>query len=238
MALLTDGFMVTTRTEGIALDAKLRIATEQIQLEIAAFLLRTQTGSILPANHSSYDLSRVVVTAGLQRWHTLRTLVEVYSDAYNSQLNDRYLGKWKHFAGDARDTVDLLFELGIGLVNSPVPRAPKPTVTEAGSGGPATTYYVQVGWRNGAGAAGAPSEIVTFAANEEQLIQVDAGGSPVGVTGWDVFVGSLDQEITRQNGGPIPAGDVWLMPAGGLISGPAPGNGQSPDFYARRVRVI
>ena len=41
---------------------------------------------------SGFDLSHVVVTPPVRLWHTYRTLENVYREAYNSQLNDRYAG--------------------------------------------------------------------------------------------------------------------------------------------------
>ncbi len=252
MALLTDGpvselrdlqamdstILETAKHEGIGLDAKLAIATEQIQLEVAAFLLRTQASSIIPSGTGSYELSRVVVTPGLHRWHTLRTLVEVYSDAYNSQLNDRYLGKWKHFSMLAREAADLLFELGVGLVGFPIPQAPAPEVTSAGGNGPAETYVVRIGWRSAQGTAGAAGEAVVYDASGGELIQVAAGTAPAGVTGWDVFVGLAGETVRRQNGSPIGLEQVWLLPESGLVAGTAVGTGQSPEYHVRRSRTF
>lgn len=252
MALLTDGpvsdlrdlqamdstILETAKHEGIELNAKIEIATEQIQLEVAAFLLRTQASSILPSGTGSYELSRVVVTPGLHRWHTLRTLVEVYSDAYNSQLNDRYLGKWKHFSLQAREASELLFELGVGLVGLPIPRGGLPTVTSAGGNGPTETYLVRVGWRSAQGATGSPGDGVVYDASGGELIQVSPGAPPAGVAGWDVYVGTATAPITQQNGGPIGLDQLWLLPESGLVAGAAPGTGQKPEYHVRRSRTF
>jgi hypothetical protein len=251
MALLTDEpvsrledlqamdstILETAKHEGIGLDGKLRIATEHVQMEIAAFLLRTQAASVIPGGTGNYDLSRVVVTPALHRWHVLRTLVEVYSDAYNSQLNDRYLGKWKHFSVLATEVSELLFELGVGLVSMPIPRAAVPVVTNAGGNGPVEAYVVQVGWRSTQGSAGALSDAVVYRSDGE-LFQVSTGTAPAGASGWDVYVGTAGGEMTRQNGTPLGVNQGWLLPETGLVNGAAPTNGQTPEYHVRRSRAF
>ncbi|MEZ5398296.1 MAG: hypothetical protein R2729_01425 [Bryobacteraceae bacterium] len=252
MALLIDGDVTTLRDlqdmdstiletakhEGIGLEGKVAIATEQVQLEIATFLLRTQAASILPSTTGGYDLSRVVVTPALRRWHTLRVLVEVYSDAYNSQLNDRYLGKWKHFSTLARDASEILFELGVGLVSTPVRKAQRATVTTAGGDGPPETYFVQTAWRGSQGASGAASDIVSYDAAGGELIQVTPGVAPAGVEGWDIYVSYAGEAPLRQNGSPIGLGQTWLLPVTGLVNGIPASEGQQPDTHVRRSKAF
>jgi hypothetical protein len=250
MALLTDGaistlddlraldsaVLETATVESIDVSRKLTVAAEAIQLELAVFLIRAsgQSGS----RGGPAELSRVVVTPGLRRWHTLRTLAEIYSDAYNSHFNDRYSGKYRHFLKLTRETSDLLLEYGVGLVDRPVPRAPMPVVSSAGGGGSVTAYYVRTAWRSADGGSGSPSEMATFHAGGGELISVDAGPAPAGVTAFDVYVGTSEASLARQNASPVAAGSVWNMPLSGAVEGPGPGQGQSPEYYIRRSRTI
>jgi len=252
MALLTDGnvsaladlqaydssILETARTEGVSLDAKLAVAQEAIGLEIAAFLLRTQSASTLSAQESAYELGKVVVTPALRRWHTLRTLAEVYCDVHGNQMNERYLAKWRHFSKLAREAADLIYELGVGLVSVPIPRPRKPAVTAVGSGGVAGSYIVQVAWRSSTGASGAPSEPVSLNAPEGELFQVDAGAAPGHVSGFDVYAGVDGGPVTLQTLAPMPAGAIWAVPLTGLISGLPLPEGQLPEFYVRRNRSL
>ncbi len=250
MALLTDGMisgledlqaydsslLETSRNEGIELGAKLAAAELAVQLEIAAFLKRVRPESISNGPNEDYDLSHVVVTPALRRWHSLETLAEIYGDAYHSQLNDRYEGRWRHFTKQARDAADTLYELGVGIVANPIPRVAKPALTATGSGGASTTYTVRVAWRNAAGESGAASKPATLDASNGQLFEVDAGSAPAGVMGFDVYAGGEGAVPERQNSAPIAAGQVWSLPSSGVVPGVAAGEGQIPDYLVRRDR--
>lgn len=247
MALLTDGgistvadlqaidssILDTARVEGIALPAKLLLAEATIKLEVAAFLSR-----IAPTDgNPDAVLRRVVVTPGLQRWHALKALAEVYSDAYSSQLNDRYLGKWNAFIKLAKETGDLLYEIGIGMVATPVPRAERPTVTSTAGIGKGGAFLVQVAWRNYQGQAGVPSEPLLAEADKGEVLVVDAGTAPADCVSFDVFAGESEEAITKQNGVPVQAGTLWTMAPQGLTSGQRPGNGQGSEYFLRRRRT-
>ncbi|MFN7920744.1 MAG: hypothetical protein U0Q16_11640 [Bryobacteraceae bacterium] len=250
MALFTDGaissledlqaldsaIVETARTEGVDLSRKLVVAEEALRLELAAFLLRAQS-SPGTVTVNAYDLSRVVVTPELRRWHSLRTLQEVYGDVYNSHLNDRYAGKWQHFTSQVKETVELIFEVGIGLVDLPVPRPAKPAVTAAGTGGAIGPYVVMTAWVGQRGDRGALSEGASIDAPNGELLTVDAGAAPAGVTGFDVYVGFGGAAPVRQNAAPVSAGTQWQMPAGGAVIGPEPGSGQTASYYIRRSRL-
>lgn len=249
MALVMDGTISTIEDlraldsaildasvgEHIDLTQKLRVADEAIHLELAVFLLRA--GNQNGVSGPGVDLSNVVVTAPLRRWHSLRTLAEFYSDAYNSQFNDRYLGKWKHYSKLTRETADLLFDYGVGAVNYPVPRAPKPLIEAGGAGGPVTQYYVRVAWRGRQGDNGAQSELAVFPALNGERLAVSAGAPPNSVTGFDVYAGESEDELTQQNTSTVLAGGTWSMPVNGLIQGSAAPPDRRPDYYIRRSRT-
>ncbi len=249
MALVMDGTISTVEDlraldsaildasvgEHIDLTQKLRVADEAIHLELAVFLLRA--GNQNGVSGPGVDLSNVVVTAPLRRWHSLRTLAEFYSDAYNSQFNDRYLGKWKHYSKLTRETSDLLFDYGVGAVNYPVPRAPKPLVEAVGTGGSVTQYYIRIAWRGRQGDSGAQSEFAVVPAPNGERISVTAGAPPNSVIGYDVYVGESDDTLTLQNGSTVLAGSTWSMPLGGLIHGPTAPPDRRPDYYIRRSRT-
>jgi hypothetical protein len=252
MSLLTDGMisgledlqahdsniLETSRTEGIELGAKLGAAEQAIQLEVAAFLLRVKPESIQTGGNGAYDLSRVAVTPALRRWHSLMTLAAVYGDAYSSQLNERYQERLRHFSSLARETAELFYELGAGIVTNPVGRAAKPTVTATGSGGASTAYTVRTAWRSTTGETGAASMPTTLDASGGQLFEVDAGPAPAGVIGFDVYVGLEGSELVRQNGTPIAPGQIWTLPPAGVVTGIPAGDGQSPDYFVKRNRIL
>ena len=251
MALLTDGMisgledlqaldsdlLETSRNEGIDLAAKLVVSEEAVQLETGAFLLRTKPDSISSSASGAYDLNRVAVTPGLRRWHSLLTLAEVYGDAYGSQLNERYLGRWQKFVKLAKDTSDLVYELGIGIVMNPIPRAEKPVVTVAGNGGLNTVYTIRTAWRSGTGESGAPSAPATLNASNGELFTVDAGTAPTVAIGFDVYVGTDGVAPMKQNAEPMAPGTIWALPSSGIVTGLPAGDGQIPDYFVRRSRT-
>src|SRR5580693_2297422 len=84
-----------TATEGINLDQKLGLATEEISQAVLEFLLdHTRMVDPLLNLRRTIGVSDVAVSAQMTRWHALHTLSIVYRDAFNNQLNDRYLAKW------------------------------------------------------------------------------------------------------------------------------------------------
>ena len=248
MALFTDGpaasiedlqaldsaIFETSRTENISLPGKLDIARQAIELELSVFLLRTARLDVA----GEADIRRVVVTPGMRRWHALRTLAEVYGDAYSSQLNDRYLGKWKSFRELSKETAELLMELGVGVVRNPVPKASPPTVRATSGSGGIETYAIRVCWRNAFGEAGATSDPVILEASDVEVPEVSVGLAPAGCIGWDVYIGTSPDSTIRQNESPIHPASTW-SPAGSVItSGTGPSTGQSPEYFIRRRRTF
>ena len=144
MALFNDGPMSTAAdlqqyensiltvasTENIDLASKLMLAQQDLANEVVLFLLRrTARCDYSPWNDSSSslglrELTNVVVTEPLQKWHIHRTLALVYRDAYNNQLNNRYLGKWDEYEDLAKASRRTYFQIGVGLVADPFRRPP------------------------------------------------------------------------------------------------------------------
>jgi hypothetical protein len=90
---------------------------------------------------------------------------------------------------------------------------------------------VQVSWLNSQGQEGAPSEVTTFESPEGSLLVVQAVNPPANATGWNVFVGMTESTLMQQNGAPLTVGDSFTLSAAGVVTGRAPGQGQSADVY-------
>src|SRR5579871_6178366 len=104
-------------TEQIALDVKLNLATEEISEDILDLLLdHTRSTDPLSGERRMLGVSDVVVTPQLKRWHAVHTLEIVYRDAFNNQLNDRYLAKFKEYHVLSQNAKDHTYRYGIGLV--------------------------------------------------------------------------------------------------------------------------
>src|SRR5664280_707087 len=161
--------------EGIDVTQKLALAQDELTLELNTLLTRLSHVDQFFWIAPQPDIVRVVVTPALKLWHTFRSLEMVYSDAYNSQLNDRYAGKRDQFHSRAKWACETLVLAGIGVASVPVPRALTPAVTAAASPAPGTplpdgTYYVTVAWVNTAGEEGACAIPATIATTGSSLL--------------------------------------------------------------------
>jgi hypothetical protein len=246
MALFTDGNICSTEdlrqyessildvasTEGIELEAKLKLAQREIGVAITVFLLEQETGS----SHAR-ELNNIVVTDALAQWLSLQSLALTYRDVYNIQNNDRYLGKWKEYERLAEAASARFFQVGVGITADPVAKAALPDCASTGGGTlPLSTYYVQTAWQSAAGSIGAPSEALPVTTNPGTLLTVRAARPPSNAVGWQVYVGQSEDEMRRQTPGPIAIGATWTLPAAGLGPGFDGRPGQTPDLYVTRTR--
>lgn len=223
------GILDAAYAEGVDLTTKLRLAQEEIGVEVVVFLL--EHGLSVSAEESLRRLSNVVVTPALKQWHTFHTLALAYRDLYYNQYNDRYAAKWKEYNRLGRAAAALLFETGIGLSWDAVERAGAPelgwTVGTMTSG----TYYIRVSWVTATGIEGAASEAAALVTPEGSQLVVTPPAAPAKATGWNVYVGTTASEAALQNETPMASGSPWVMPAMGLLAGRKPPEGQSPDAY-------
>jgi len=251
MALLTDGnpndtealrvfeteILSVARVETIDLLAKLDLATREVSYEVIDILL-DRAADPRAGLRRVLGVSDVVVTPQMRRWHALHTLKVVYRDAYNNQLNDRYRKKWQEYrflSGEAREQT---VHFGIGLVSQPIPRGSLPVFSSLPALSPSTVYYVQMNWVAASGQQGSPSLMTTFQTPEGSTLVVEAGTAPAGATGWNVFVGLTDTNITQQNLAPLALAGSFVIPETGLIAGPAPSEGQVPDTFVTAGRTV
>jgi len=231
--------------EMINLDAKLKLATEEISEIVLNILLDHSSvltgGDIL---RRSKGVSDVVVTRQLKRWHALHTLAIFYRDAYNDQLNDRYLAKWNEYQLLERGAREITLQYGIGLVTTPIPEPGTPVLGAAPGLLPAAIYYVQITWVSATGVEGNPSKATVYEAPVASLLTVTNGtglcGTPVPAiaTGFNVYIGPTDATTTLQNSTPIAIGHTFTEAATGLLAGAPAGTGQSPDLYVTGGSVL
>lgn len=255
MALFTDGpvssiedltardsqLLTAASVEGIDVTQKLSLAQDEIALELSTLLTSLSYVGQLFWVSPQPNIGSVVVTPALKLWHTLRTLELVYSDAYNSQLNDRYAGKRDQFGEMAKWAYDKLVAAGIGIASYPLSQAAPPQVVTAVATPPGTplpdgTYYVTMAWTNSQGEEGGcavPTTITTSACT----LAVQPGTAPPNATAWNVYTGMSADSLSLQNNTPIAAGTTWLQP-GNLGAGRAPGSGQSPSYVKPVPRMI
>jgi len=225
-----SSILETAHTEGIDLTAKLVVSQEEVAVELEALLAKLGSGR--------YGLDNVVVTRPLKQWMVFHTLAVVYRDAYNSQLNDRYMGKWKEYGQMAKWAAQMLRENGVGVVRIPIPKAAEPLLEMTPGPGAAGRYYVQAAWRNATGAEGAPSPIGVIDTSDGMLLTVEAVNPPTVAAGWSVYVGAAPDAMRLQNEEALAVGEKWTASAAGLVNGRAPGLGQAPEEYLTLDRII
>jgi hypothetical protein len=251
MALFTDGpvssiddlsaqdsqLLTVASVEGIDVTQKLGLAHDELGMELHTMLTRFGYVDQLFWLAPRLRLDSVVVTPPLKLWHAARTLEMVYSDAYNSQLNDRYAGKRNQFHQLAKWAYEKLIQTGLGIASQPVAQAATPVLVASGGGLPDGTYFVSMAWVNNSGEEGAAStaSAITTASS---TFSVQPGSAPHSVAGWNVYVGPAPDGMTRQNASPIAAVQPWLQPGNPLATGQPPGNGQRPTYIQPMPRII
>jgi hypothetical protein len=250
MALFTDGDISTlpdlqdqetgildaASAEGVDLSTKMRLAQEEIGIEVMAFLL--ENGQSVCSEAAIRQLTHVAVTLPLKQWHTFHALALMYRDLYYNHYNDRYGEKWKEYQRLATASAKLLFETGVGIVYTPVERAGKPTLSWATGTMGANTYYVRVSWVSGAGSEGAPSETATLSTEDGTNVMVTPPSVPSVAASWNVYAGTAIDRIMRQNETPLAPGAAWTMPGTGLLTSDIAGDGQDPDVYVTLRRTF
>lgn len=243
MALFTDGnasdvadlraydaaVTEVAAAEGVALQAKLELAMQEIGVELEEFLARTTQGQA--------RLSQVVVTPALKQWHALRTLALVYGDIHNSHVNQRFERKWADYQMRARWAAETLFRIGLGLVSNPIPKAAAPVVRTLGGTLAPGTYVIKVAWVDGRGETGAASDPVVWTLGGEGALGVRVVDPPPAAAGFHVYAGSSERDLARQTEAPQELGTEWV--SGGDLGRRFPARaGQEPERYVRNDRIL
>jgi len=216
--------------ESIDLVVKLRLALDEVSEDVLDTLLSHSTDSAALLRRTK-GVSDVVVTSQMRRWHAVHTLEVFYRDAFNNQLNDRYKAKFSEYHELSRVARLHTLRFGIGLVNSPIPKADLPAVTFTNGSPPAAVYYVQVTWVAGSGQEGSPSTLTAIQTADGQIPVIQAVNPPAGATGFNVYVSLTPANLMLQNSVPVPVGGSFSLNETGPLEGRAPGDGQAPDVY-------
>ncbi len=249
MALLQDGpissledlrayetsLLETASIEGVSLSNKLALAQQELGGEILRFLIQQlePTESVTPSR-----LANVVATDPLRRWHALRTLSVFFRDVHHNQLNDRYRAKWDAYESEARSAARLLWEVGVGLVRNPLPRPMAPELLALPSEEEFPQLLLKATWAGGPAEESSASEAVLFASVSQEKPTLTVKDPPPRATGWHVYAGLTEGQLTRQTGTALALTDPWVMPSNLPVAGPAVPFGQTPDQYIRLQRLL
>jgi hypothetical protein len=240
-----NGILALAAEEQIDLTGKMALAQTEIGTRLLALLLRQETRSPFTNWIDPQDMLRreigmgdVVVTDPLKQWHVLKTLALVYRDAYNNQLNDRYQKKWQEYSTLEQNAKEMVYLIGVGVVGYPLPVPGMPAVAEQPGTGPGGTFFFQTTWVNQLGQESTAGLLATAVTAPGVQITVTPTPAPKFATGWNVYAGNGPQVCTLQNAAPRGLSEGWTAPGSGLVTGRAPGKGQTPDYYVMNDRVL
>jgi hypothetical protein len=254
MALFTDSDVVTlddllqfegslmqvSSTHGIDVQAKIRLATDEIGDKLMLNLLRAGQSDPQWLNRVKIGLSTVVVTPSLFRWMCFDSLARVYAEAYNVQLNTRFQGKWNEYQQQSHAASELFLTGGIGIVLNPLPKPVIPKIYTGTGFFQAPSLFAQTSWVDGLGNESAVSPVNGVILNGSAGIQVSmsetGAQAPTTAVGWNIYANTVQQGLTLQNSSPVAVGSLWQMPNSGLILGAVPRSGQVPDIMIACVR--
>jgi hypothetical protein len=223
-------------TEGIDLGAKIVLAQQDVANDLLLFLFRRSSlRDCSLAFRRAQGVKDVVITEPLRQWHVHKTLAMIYRDAYNNQLNDRYQGKWTEYERLAKSSAQTYFQLGVGLVADPVPKACVPVLSTVAGTAAGGMFYVAVTWVNACGQEGAPSSLAQSGTSAGQQLVVTVGGPPPNATSWNVYVGTSPAALSLQN--QSAAMSSWTMTSGPNPGAPIP-MGQLPTWFIVDHRVM
>lgn len=265
MALFTDSSLITisdlelyestlskiASTHNINIESKTAITLAAIGDRLLTRLMRASGGygsalnpvagtelavtGFPPVSGWRFTLDNIVVTGPLKRWISYELLSQTFSEAYNVQLNDRFREKWTYYSAKSKETEQSLYELGIGVVYSPLAQ---PGIAQAiqGSGQlPDGIVTIQTTWVNAAGQEGCPSPLLPVTLGNSSSLKVGIVSSqptsPASATGWNVYVGANGAVPSKQNDSLLPLNALWSAPASGFIAGAMLPWGQQPDAF-------
>jgi len=260
MALFTDGFaagledllgyeadlQAVASAAGLDLNTKLKLAQTEVGAQIEASSRRP--GNVFYGGNAGwqstgaevslprFDTAQVVVTPPLRLWLIFQALALVFRDAHTRKANDKYLPKWREYKELAKWASELLFQTGVGLTATPIPRAPQPEVGFADSNLAGLAAFIRIAWTRGASEEGAGSLEKAVRTMSGQALEITPPAPPTVATGWNVYIGRRKGEALLQNEQPLELGQVWTMPETGFVAGREIGDGQAPDMFRTAPR--
>lgn len=255
MALFTDAIIVTlddllhfetslvqvASSHGIDVDTKINLATDAISDTLLLWLLRAGASDPQFLNRRLLGLSTVVVTPVLQRWMCFESLSRFFGEAYNVQLNTRFQGKWTEYQAQASEASNLVFLSGLGIVYNPLPKPAIPLVSIQTGSAPALAVFIETAWVDSHGNESAVSPVngVILSGASSVVVEMAEGALniPRAAVGWNVYAGTDEDDLTRQNSAPLSIGSTWQLPSTGFVDGPEALGGQQPNYYIILPRI-
>jgi hypothetical protein len=234
-----DSFLLmTATTEGIDVTTKLQLAYIELQIELTSIFSREASIYAPVLGQAPLDTNHLAVTTPLKLWHSFKSLEAVYRDAYFSQLNDRYKGKWAEYQSLSQWSRGKFIEAGAGLVIDPLPQPSGPIIslqTASQSGG---TVYVTISFINAEGGESSPAAMTPCMIPDGNVLTLSSPPWPANATGWNVYGGATPTGVTLQTPTPLTLGASWQFILPGAVNGALAGTGQSPNVVRDLPRRI
>jgi hypothetical protein len=234
-----SGLLDVCRTEQIDAMVKIRLAHEEISLELSTLFEDQRSVYSFYYGQSRLKIGHVAITPSLKNWHVYTSLALVYRDAYFTQLNDRYQAKWQEYQSLAWSAKQQLQKLGVGLVLDPLPRPNGPTLdlipaTEAGG-----TFYYSATLVNACGEESSGSLTGSLELPAGNALSFQLRHIPANASGWNIYVGDSPAQTFRQNDTSLAADDTWVFyPSTAATRPHLPGDGQAPNFLRALPRLL
>jgi hypothetical protein len=221
---------ILSEQESTSIEAKSRLAQNEIETQVTGFLLRQSGLSEFAAREL---LSQIVVTEPLARWHSLLTLSLFYTDIACLQNNTLHRDQARYYDLKADAARVQLFETGIGIVYQPIPKAPLPFVVLAPGANAPRFLRARVRFVSASGAVGALSSEFNLDLTNGETAQLSFASLPANVSGWLLFLGETSDPLYLATTAPVPAGvTVEVTPSLPAIGAPvANPEAQLPDQY-------
>jgi hypothetical protein len=225
---------VLVAQEPIPVETKSLLAQQEIETQLTGFLLRC---SGLQESAARNLLGQVAVTEPLRRWHINQTLHLFYNDLAALQNNANHRDQASYFLYRSNDARDQLYEVGVGIVNAPVAKAPVPERTNYGSGGDNRVLRARaqfVAWNGTVGTA-SDEFILDMSLGQQYTLTLRSDSNEL--QGWRLYLGENSSHLTLAQEQPFHLDEAVIvaphLPATAI---PLHGDGQKPDRYIRQIR--
>ncbi len=202
---------ILSEQEVTSIEAKSRLAQNEIETQVTSFLLRH---SGLSENTARQALDKVVVTEALSRWHSMLTLSLFYIDLASLQNSALHRDQSRFFEAKAEAAKDQLFEAGLGLVNQPLPKAPLPSIISGPGLGPARVLRGRIRFIDFDGAAGTPSAEFILDMSSGESIELSVATLPARAAGWILYLGETSDPLYLSTPDAIAAGTSFFITSG------------------------
>ncbi len=221
---------ILSEQESTSIEAKSRLAQNEIETQVTSFLLRQSGLSEFAARQL---LSQIVVTEPLARWHSLLTLSLFYADIACLQNNALHRDQARYYELKAEAARMQLFETGVGIVNQPVPKAPVPFVVLVPGSNTPRFLRARVRFVSPDGAVGALSSEFNLDLTNGETAQLSFTSLPENVAGWLLFLGETSDPLNLATPSALQMNQVVdVTPSLPNLNAPvASPEAQEPDRY-------